>query len=137
MIKQFNRKQVHWAEFLFEFNFKIKYCLNIQETKFDNLIRQSWNILFDLNDSRNQFQRQIIFKAHHVSKELCIFKNDIIKAVVLISLLQVHNINKITKLINVIYVHYDFFKKIWVKINVFNLVVARISVNRTRITIDD
>ena len=40
-IKQFNRKQVHWTKFLFEFNFKIKYCLNIQKVKFDNLIRRN------------------------------------------------------------------------------------------------
>ena len=108
-IKQFNRKQARWTEFLFEFNFKIKYCSNIQETKFDNLIRRSQDISLDSNDFRNQFQRQTIFKTHHFSKEFCIFKKlelqiNIVKAVVLISLLQVHNINRMTELINMIYV---------------------------------
>ena len=37
-IKQFNRRQARWIEFLFKFNFKIKYRLNVQKTKFDNLI---------------------------------------------------------------------------------------------------
>ena len=40
-IKQFNRRQIRWAEFLFELNFKIKYRLNVQKTKFDNLIRRN------------------------------------------------------------------------------------------------
>ena len=40
-IKQFNRRQARWTEFLFEFNFKIKYRSDIQETKLDNLIRRS------------------------------------------------------------------------------------------------
>ena len=73
-IKQFNRKQARWAEFLFEFNFKIKYRSDIQKTKLDNLIRRSQDISFDSNDFRNQFQRQTILKIHHLSKELCIFK---------------------------------------------------------------
>ena len=38
MTKQFNCRQICWIEFLFEFNFKIKYCSDVQKAKLDNLI---------------------------------------------------------------------------------------------------
>ena len=40
-IKQFNRRQIRWTKFLFKFNFKIKYRLNVQKAKSDNLIRKN------------------------------------------------------------------------------------------------
>ena len=108
-IKQFNRRQIRWVKFLFEFNFKIKYCSGVQKTKFDNLIWRNQNVSSNFDDFRNQFQRQTIFKVHHLSKEFCILKKfefqfDIVKVVVLISLLQVHNTSRVAELINLIYV---------------------------------
>ena len=91
IIKQFNRRQIRWIEFLSKFNFKIKYRLNVQKAKFDNLIQRNQNVFLNFDDFRNQFQRQTIFKVHHLSKKFCIFKKfefqfDIVKIVVLILL---------------------------------------------------
>ena len=91
-IKQFNRQQIRRAEFLSEFNFKIKYHSDVQKTKSDNLIQKNQNIFSNFDDFRNQFQRQTIFKIYHFLKKFCIFKKfefqlDIVKIVVLISLL--------------------------------------------------
>ena len=106
--KQLNRRQTRWTKFLSKFNFKIKYRSNVQETKPDNLIQRSQNVSSSFDDFRNQFQRQTIFKVHHLSKKLYIFKKSklqigIVKVAVLISLLQAHNTNRMTELINLIY----------------------------------
>ena len=77
--------------------------------KLDNLIQRNQNVFLNLDDFRNQFQRQTILKIHHLLKKFCIFKKlklqiDIIKVAILISLFQAHNTNRMTKLINLIYV---------------------------------
>ena len=107
--KQFNRRQVRWVKFLFEFNFKIKYCSDVQKAKLDSLIRRNQNVFSNSDDFRNQFQRQTIFKAYYFSKEFCICKKfelqfDIVKVVVLVLLFQAHNINKVAELVSLIYV---------------------------------
>ena len=42
--KQLNRRQIRWVEFLIEFNFKIVYRSEVQDTKSDSLIRRFQNL---------------------------------------------------------------------------------------------
>ena len=69
---QLNRKQIHWIEFLFEFNFKITYKSNVQNTKSNNLTRRFANFLeFDDNDDeRKKYNYVTLLKKTHLNKRI-------------------------------------------------------------------
>ena len=69
-IKQLNRRQIKWVEFLFEFNFQIIYRSSVQNIKLDNLTRRSQNLSTNDNDSRKQYQHQTLLKAKHLNKSV-------------------------------------------------------------------
>ena len=55
IIKQLNRRQIKWAEFLSEFNFQITYRSETQNTKSNNLTRRSQDLFADNFDEKKQF----------------------------------------------------------------------------------
>ena len=63
-IKQLNRWQTCWAEFLSEFNFKISYKPEKQGEKPDILTRQSQDLSKDIEDLRQQHQFQTLLQDH-------------------------------------------------------------------------
>ena len=50
--KQFNRRQARWAEFLFEFNFRITYRSGKQDMKSDSLTRRSDDLSQNESDDK-------------------------------------------------------------------------------------
>lgn len=64
--KRLNRRQVRWAEFLSEFNFKIQYRPGKQGTKPDALTRRSQDLPKGVDDARNQYQVQTVLKEHNL-----------------------------------------------------------------------
>ena len=76
-MKQLNRWQARWAEFLSKFNFKIMYRPGKQEKKPDVLTQRSQNILKKVEDSQQQYQFQLLLQDNQLNK-------DIIKALTVI-----------------------------------------------------
>src|SRR4029077_9626037 len=64
--KRLNRRQVRWAEFLAEFNFKIQYRPGKQGTKPDALTRRSQDLPKGVDDARNQYQVQTVLKEYNI-----------------------------------------------------------------------
>jgi hypothetical protein len=67
--KRLNRRQARWAEFLAEFNFKIKYRPGKQGTKPDALTRRPGDVPDSPNDDRRQHQVQVVIKPDQVDPE--------------------------------------------------------------------
>ena len=66
--KQLNRRQARWAEFLFEFNFKISYRPGTQGTKPDSLTRRVGDLSEDDNDDRRKYQHQVMLKRENLDE---------------------------------------------------------------------
>jgi hypothetical protein len=64
--KRLNRRQARWAEFLAEFNFKVKYRPGKQGTKPDALTRRPGDLPEGTNDERSQHQVQVVIKPDQV-----------------------------------------------------------------------
>jgi hypothetical protein len=67
--KRLNRRQARWAEFLAEFNFKIKYRPGKQGTKPDALTCRPGDVPDSPNDNRRQHQVQVVIKPDQVNPE--------------------------------------------------------------------
>jgi hypothetical protein len=67
--KRLNRRQARWAEFLSEFNFRVKYRPGKQGTKPDSLTRRSQDLPSQADDDRRQHQMQTILKPDQVDPE--------------------------------------------------------------------
>jgi hypothetical protein len=78
--KRLNRRQARWAEFLSEFNFRIKYRPGKQGTKPDALTRQPGDLPETHKDHRRQYQVQTVIKRDQVdpnARILCLsFEKD-------------------------------------------------------------
>ena len=68
--KQLNRRQVRWAEFLSEFNFKISYRPGKEGEKPDTLTRLAQDKPKGIDDSRQQHQFQTVLKASQFDKDI-------------------------------------------------------------------
>ena len=68
--KQLNRRQTRWVEFLAKFNFKIVYRLEVQDIKFDNLIRKSQDLSNSQQNERQQFNHRVLLKSHYLDEEV-------------------------------------------------------------------
>ena len=55
---------------MIEFNFKIVYRSEIQNTKSDNLIRKFQNLSERQHDERQQFNHRILFKFHYLKTKV-------------------------------------------------------------------
>lgn len=66
--KRLNRRQARWAEFLAEFNFRIKYRPGKQSTKPDALTRRPGNLPESETNSRTQHQMQILLPPERFEK---------------------------------------------------------------------
>lgn len=67
--KKLNRRQVRWAEYLAEFNFRIKYRPGKQGTKPHALTRRPGDLPEGVDDERRQHQRQILIRPDQVDPE--------------------------------------------------------------------
>ncbi|KAF7573021.1 hypothetical protein PtrM4_079260 [Pyrenophora tritici-repentis] len=67
--KRLNRRQARWAEFLAEFNFRVKYRPGKQGTKPDALTRRPGDLPANAEDERRQHQVQVILKPDQVDPE--------------------------------------------------------------------
>ena len=94
--KQLNRRQVRWAKFLIEFNFKITYRSKVQDIKSNNLIRRSQNLFEKQHDEHQQFNHRILLKSHY-------FEEEVRNAISLASLLMNESQKKITILATMLY----------------------------------
>ena len=61
-IKQLNRRQIRWIEFLSKFNFQIIYRFDVQSIKFDNLTGRFEFFFQDALNDRIKYNFQILFK---------------------------------------------------------------------------
>ena len=61
-IKQLNRCQIRWIEFLSTFNFQIIYCSDVQDIKSDNLTRRFEKNFKNASNDRIKYDFQILFK---------------------------------------------------------------------------
>ena len=68
--KQLNRRQIRWAEFLAEFNFKIAYKSDKEETKLDSLTRRSEDLFENHEDERHKYNHKMLLKKHYLNKEI-------------------------------------------------------------------
>ena len=68
--KQFNRRQSKWVEFLIEFNFKIAYRFEIQNIKFDSLIRRLQKFSKKHDDEKHQYNHRTLLKKHHLKLKI-------------------------------------------------------------------
>jgi len=66
IIKQLNRRQARWVEFLSEFNFRIIYRSGVQGAKSDSFIRRSQDMSISTDDARRQFQQQTVLKKNNL-----------------------------------------------------------------------
>ena len=69
-IKQLNRRQVKWIEFLAEFNFQITYKSETKDIKSNSFTRRSQNLFADNFDERRQFNNQTILKFKNLNFEV-------------------------------------------------------------------
>ena len=60
--KQLNRKQIRWIEFLIEFNFKIAYKSNTQNTKSNNLTRRLENLSKNRENEKHKYNHKVLLK---------------------------------------------------------------------------
>ncbi len=58
--KNLNRRQIRWAEMLFEYEFKIMYRSEKQGEKSDSLTRRRQNLSEEIENARNEYQHQIL-----------------------------------------------------------------------------
>jgi hypothetical protein len=79
IIKKLNRRQVKWAKFLVEFDFKIAYQSDKKNDKANALTRRSDDRSSDKNDSnvRNKHMYQIILSSKKVDARILQEINDI------------------------------------------------------------
>ena len=68
--KQLNRRQVRWAEFLSEFNFKIMYRPGKQGEKPDALTRRAQDLPKGLDDPRKQHQYQTLLQNENIDEDI-------------------------------------------------------------------
>ena len=68
--KQLNRRQVKWIEFLIEFNFKIAYKSNTQNTKSNNLTRRSENLSKNRENERHKYNHKVLLKEQCLNAEI-------------------------------------------------------------------
>ncbi len=68
-IKQLNRRQSRWAQFLIDFHFVIIYLLEKSNEKADSLIKKVENVLEKKNDRQKQ-QNQILLSSAQFDKKL-------------------------------------------------------------------
>ena len=94
--KQLNRRQVRWAEFLIEFNFKIAYRSEVQDIKSNSLTRRSQDLLERQHDERQQFNHRILLKSHYLEE-------GVRNAISLASLLMDESQEEITILATMLY----------------------------------
>jgi hypothetical protein len=106
-IKQLNRRQSRWAQFLTDFHFVIIYLLEKSNEKADSLIRKVENVFEKKNDRQKQ-QNQILLSSTRFDKELQTVELTIILEQNRLSLMQeMHdqfafdhlNVNKIIRLL--------------------------------------
>ena len=69
-IKQLNRRQARWVEFLSKFNFQIIYRFDVQSIKSDNLIRRFENFFKDALNDRIKYNFQILLKRKNLKQEI-------------------------------------------------------------------
>ncbi len=79
IIKKLNRRQIRWAEFLAEFDFKIAYQSDKKNDKTNALTKRSDNRLSDKNESnsRNKHMYQIILSSEKMNARILQEINDI------------------------------------------------------------
>ncbi|OJD28611.1 reverse transcriptase domain protein [Diplodia corticola] len=68
--KKLNKRQVKWAEFLSEFNFKISYRPGKQGEKPDSLTRRRQDLPEGVEDARTQHQFQTLLKDNQLEPEI-------------------------------------------------------------------
>ena len=68
--KQLNRRQIRWAEFLSEFNFKIMYRPGKQGKKPDALTRRAQDLPKNLDDPRKQHQYQTLLQEENLDEDI-------------------------------------------------------------------
>ena len=61
-IKQLNRRQIRWVEFLSKFNLQIIYRFDVQDIKFDNLTRRFKKNFKNVLNDRIKYNFQTLFK---------------------------------------------------------------------------
>ena len=72
IIKQLNRRQIKWTEFLSKFNFKIFYKSNVQNIKSNNFTRRSKNLSTLKNNDNFKKKHNFvkILKKEHLNKKI-------------------------------------------------------------------
>jgi hypothetical protein len=76
MIKKLNRRQVKWAEFLVEFDFKIAYQSEKKNDKTDSLIKRLENWSKNESNDRNKHMHQTILSAKKMNSKIVQKLND-------------------------------------------------------------